>query len=375
MSLSARGYSLDELRSFSDAEAAKPTTNASLLRVVLNNLLVALDHRHIAPEAVSAVFEAWSDAVREASAGRPRVLHVDRAYNLLGTVLAGAQKEWLFSRSSQLDTFGQNSAISFQPSWAFHWWFPDYVEPFARRPDLNEADLGIVIDYYSRQEVADLVAAFWANRERAPDKMVGQAGGVVFFTPEVGEVERHCRTAAEINGRSGSKGAALDEAAIADRLRNLLGLSSRHNGEQAVLVRLNGDIGDLQRAAEPPPGRSAESRAARRRPMAAPTQFEAVGHDRFRHWPYYPRAPAIDFGRTWDLDDRFNANGDCGAAEFVLSPQPVFKIELILPLGRIQAPNPSNEHKREADARFADAVCGSRTIADLIAAFQTRSLP
>ncbi len=371
MVLGGGAGALDELTRFEGVGASAPSSNASLLRVVLHNLFRALDQGHVSRGAVKGVLDTWLALVRDRSAGDPETMHVDEAYNLLFVALSRAQREWMFSRSHELDSFSEERAVSFQPSWAFHWWFPDDIEPAARRPDPQESDLKILVEYYGQIPVDDLIAAFRLNQHRANDKSVGQSGGVVFFTPEVGEIEELCATAAGIHQAPHRLGElTLEDHAIADRMRNLLGLRSRNNSEYGVIIRLKGGIGQLQQAAAPlrPPAGG----VAGRRPMAAPTQFDAVGHDRFRHWPQNHNAPAIDFGRTWDLDDNQNFRPDCGAAEFVIAPLPVFQIESIIPAGPIRTPSETREQRRRADERFADAICHSQSILDLVASFEAR---
>lgn len=332
---------LSALGSCEGAADSDSGSSVHLLRVVLQNFLIALQQSHIERSSAILVFQDLLNA--PLFIARPIAdIHVDQLYIELVAILARRGPDLYFERARDVTSFHDERALTYQPSWAFEYWLDT---PEARRRVHSAAD------------VITLIADFETAAPRIAGAKVGADREVVWLTPKRGLVKAEIDEAWQ-DQATGLIG-AIDTKRVADNLRALLGLHRRLSPERAVALVLGRTVGELRR--------DAESRAAvgkGRRPLAAPTQLDARGYPRFRHWPEQPDDADPDFGRTWKLPPGSSRHD--GAPEVVVEPFDLALVRQIVTLGPIRASRLTFREAFEEDRAFADSLCGAQTVPDLL---------
>lgn len=341
-----------ELADIKGADTGAPSSNCSRLRVTLFNVRLGLHRRHIDRDATRTVFRNLLAELDE-DAREGVDLHVDWAYAKLAKTLATDGPGLFFSRSERLSEYVDQRPLTFQPSWAFKFWLDDSAHESRNRE-------------HTAADVITLIGMFKEPSHRRPGAKVGRSGEVLWLTPIVGEVREVVDKALQCRHEGGAR--ALESEHYAQRLRDLLGLERRVHPERAVILVAEETIGELQETA----ARAADNRQASRRTLCAPTLFDAGDYPRYRHWPYHAKAREPDYGRTWDLAVGAHAQRGCGAPELVSEPISVEAFSRMESLGPIHSPPPRVETQRMEDQAFADAICGTATIASLSRALSAR---
>jgi len=335
------------LRDLSQCEGADDPASGSpvsLLRVMLFNLVCALDQGHVAPASVrTVVIDLLTSSILLSSAVAD--VHVDQLYLELASILTRHAPALFFEREHEIISFTDANPFTYQPTWAFQFWI-DMAE--ARKPIHSAADVAVLID------------AFDMRRKAFAGVVLGAPRTVVWFTPSIGTVHNTLEAAWQYQ-RTKAHG-MIDSAWYADQLRALLGLQRRAFPERAVALILDEPIGHLYDWAKVQAARSAS-----RRPLAAPTQFDARDYPRFRHWPSGSGAVDQDYGRTWSLDGGSTAPSVRGGVpEIVAEPLGLDRVRRIVSLGLIRTETLSDDDAIKADRAFADKICGSESLAELL---------
>lgn len=322
-----------------------PSSQHSLLRVSLHNVKTGLERGHVDPVAAKMLLEALVTRVRVERGATGSAPHLDVVHGLLVAVLTEAGPALFFSRTASIDSYSDARAVTLQPSWAFKYW----LDP-TNVPEVNN-------DPHSMADVVQLVRIFQRGDHRQPAARIGVRDNVLWLTPHVGPV---LQIIAEAQAAELSDGpAVLDTLDHAQRLRDLLGLQRRQHPDRAIAFTSASNIRGLNAVAEDALNRG----VAARRPLAAPTLFDAGDYPRFRHWPTTDGASDSDFGRTWDLAE---GRVEGGAPEMVVRPMACDEFEEAVSLGPIHSVTPSPETAKARDQVFANDVCGSETVKSLL---------
>lgn len=314
---------------------------ANLLRVVLFNILRALERGHVTETSARDVLQELLDFAENDGRAIDLITVTELHAELVG-ILSDARPHLFFERAEPITSHTESVAVTYQPSWTFAHWLRDEVLA-ARNPDHTPAD------------VLTLIQNFKSPGNWRPGATVAPDNDVLWLTPSRDAVGRAVEQAAAAQLETD----LLQTMGHADRLRRLLGLHKRGFPEQAVAVVLKRKIGERLAEAE----EAVRSGGAKRRALAAPTQFDAQGYPRFRHWPASAAAEPDDYGRTWPLD-----GAGAGAPEVVSRPQPLSAVDRLTYLGAI---TDAQEGDTETVA-FAQTVCGSVTTGDLLKALGER---
>jgi len=363
---------LVELANCSDTASAVPSSGASLTRVALFNLELALRLGHVNALSVKTVTDELVEWY-QACAAVGYQPHVDQLYGVLAELLVKWGPKFGFERGNAITSLLDHRAVTYQPSHAFKYWLTDAI-PEAAKPDHSIADVQL------------LSKKFNDGKYHRSGATIGNDPNPVWLTPAAGIVAASVKRANMLSSSGGTT--ELMAARLAVDLRRLLGLYKRQFPEFAVALTSKATIRELverKGAVAPVAAKPVAAKPATAEDddaddaslgLFAPTQFDARDYPRFRHWPVAPPQPYDDFGRTWALDGMAAYEpGELGAPEVVTMPMKLGDIHQVLPLGQITDRAFSPAQQKIADAKFADEFCGPVTILELLTGLEKRLYP
>ncbi len=347
---------LADLLDCEGAHSDPPSSGCSLLRATLFNIHVGLDRRHLDPAAVRDVFDDMLDVLGTTRARRGSPPDIDEAYRILAEVLTTAGPRLFFARTDPINNHVDCRLVTIQPSWAFGFWLDGLS---------HEARTGI-----HTAAVAHQVVQLFAQREnRLPGARIGIPGEPLWLTPSIGAVRQMIDMAFQAQYDAGY--GALEGADYAQRLRDLLGLQKRTYPDRTVAMIASNTVGELQASAVSAAATAAAEGRPIRRPLAAPTQFDARDYPRFRHWPFADGQVEHDYGRTWDLaDDAGDELG--GAPELVSAALDPDQIGRVISLGLVTSPSTPEDEVAERTPGSRKRSAAMRTLESLVAALTRR---
>lgn len=291
----------------------------AVLRVHLQALLNAVVIDDVDVALVEAFGRRWSRRARSQAPARAMMARFLR----IPLFSFGELLRWYKDSLLESDFFSSRRLAnlrmaglepwSFQTHLALEWWFDPAAVPQA------------AVTSPTPTEVRRIEDAFNNRRGIRPGAVVGKPRSTLWLTYELGAADR-------------TPGSAKS-------LRDALGLFDRGASEFAFLVRLAPKIADLLN-------------------VKAPTAFDAGGYARFRSWPGNRPATDADAGRTYDLDPvRRGGSADHGRAEMVVAPRALMDCSELVGIGYIGS---DADDSAQGHSAFADDVCGSMGIADLL---------